>query len=259
MFLLDAREAHKQNKHKEWVDKKFKGYLEREAPVVEEILESADLMFVGRGVEGKLSVEIGVELKKNSDIFASLRDGRLMEQPPRMLEEYDFAYLLLIGPNLEFDNDSGKLIEERREKGKQVREESPFRYHYLNSILVRFEAAGGLVRREETVEEAAAFVCSMYRWWQKPTHQKETFFRKRRKGAIDWSLLDNPLAEMYERLGIGIERAKKLAEIAPTAFDLVTLTDKDLRALPGFGSSTVAKVREYIGDLSVVRRVEPVE
>ena len=52
--------------------------------------------------------------------------------------------------------------------------------------------------------------------------------------------------EMYERMGIGIKRAKVLADEYPTLHSLTMCTPQELMELDGFGKKTVDKVLEFI-------------
>ena len=95
------------------------------------------------------------------------------------------------------------------------------------------------------MEHLAVFVFSLFRWWTKETHTEEVFYKKRHK-FLDWKLMDEPLIEIYERMGIGVKRATVLAEKYPTMFDLVLADEKELNSLPNFGKKTVSKMMKYI-------------
>ena len=233
MILLDSNQA--------TMDRTLKYYLEEQTDVVVTPLDTADLMFMAKMKDEKVSV--GFELKKApSDLMASLRDGRLITQLPRMTEEFDMAYLVTVGDSERIDLSSGK-IEEKVKGGKWGA--SSFSYHYLNSIMTRFEASGGRVRHVRDTEHLVALIMSIMRFWKKENHTEEVFYRKRHK-FIDWKLLDNPLMEMYERMGIGIKRAGLLANKYPTLELLVIADTKELMALEGFGKRTVDKVMDFI-------------
>jgi excinuclease UvrABC nuclease subunit len=88
------------------------------------------------------------------------------------------------------------------------------------------------------------FVLSLYRFWRKSSHAEEVFVRKHHKYA-DWKVMDNPLAEVYERMGIGVQRAVTLAETYPTMNELCKATQKDIVNLKGFGKITAEKVLKF--------------
>lgn len=232
MLLLDSNQAS--------MDEDLRIHLERETVVAITPLETSDLMFIGN-INGD-KVRVGLELKKSpSDLLASLRDGRLITQLPRMTEEFDMPYLVTIGQSEKIDFDNGKL-QERSRGGWNA---SAFSYHYLNSILNRFEASGGRVRHVRDTEHLVALILSLMRFWRKEQHTEEVFYRKRHK-FLDWKLLDNPLMEMYERMGIGIKRAGMLSNLYPSLDKLVSADPKELRELEGFGEKTVDKILEFI-------------
>ena len=88
-------------------------------------------------------------------------------------------------------------------------------------------------------------ILSLMRFWRKEEHKEEVFYRKRHK-FLDWQLLDSPLMEMYERMGIGIKRAKVLAEEYPSLHSLTMASPQELIELDGFGKKTVDKVLEFV-------------
>tara|TARA_B100000029_G_scaffold317916_1_gene310352 strand:- start:3321 stop:4067 length:747 start_codon:yes stop_codon:yes gene_type:complete len=237
MIILDANQA--------TMDKNLKFHLEKHTRVIVSPLDTSDLMFIGRlKKQGKIEqVRVGVELKKTpSDLLSSLRDGRLMTQLPRMTEEFDVPYLFLIGSHTKVDFETGK-VQEKVRGGRWG--ESPFSFHYLNSIFTRFEASGGRIREVQDTNHLVATLLSILRFWRKEEHTEEVFYKKRHK-YIDWRLLDNPLMEMYERMGIGIKRAGVLANEYPSLHSLVMATDKEIEELDGFGKTTVNKIRTFI-------------
>lgn len=233
MILLDSNQAS--------MDVELKNHLEKHVDILVTPLDTSDLFFVGK-INGT-QIKVGMELKKApSDLMASLRDGRLMTQLPRMTQEFDMPYLVTIGEAEKIDFTEGK-VQEKIKGGKW--NTSNFSYHYLNSIIARFEASGGRVRHVRDTAHLVAFILSELRFWEKENHTEEVFYKKRHK-FLDWKLLDNPLMEMYERMGIGIKRAGVLAETYPTLKSLAYAEKKDLMGLEGFGKKTAEKVMEFI-------------
>ena len=208
-----------------------------------------DLEFIGRGAERNSHIEVGVEFKAcPSDFLGSYRDGRIPEQLIHMVNSYDISYLVLVGEQLQINFENGKIQEhediKRGNKGSLV--DSPFTSHYINSTLSRFEAAGGHMRIVPDIEHLAAFLISLYRFWTKEDHKPEVFIRHRMK-RMDWGMINNPMAEIYERMLIGPKNAMTLTEVAPTIQDLAVMSDKDLVNLPGFGRKTMLKIRKIVG------------
>ena len=227
MFQLDTNETIEASDKKR-IGLRLLPYLQERTVVIEEELEVGDLSFPGRDSEGKFTLNFGVEFKAApSDLMASMRDGRLVNQLIRMVNHYTFSYLLLIGKPLQINTESGKVQE--RKKGKW--QDSPFSYHYINSIFARFEAAGGTVREVRDVEHAAALLLSLHHYWEKPEHEAEMFVKKRYK-ITDWQMLDEPLAEIYERIpGVSIGQALILKEVAPSMIDLALMTEGQMRSI----------------------------
>ena len=91
----------------------------------------------------------------------------------------------------------------------------------------------------------SVFILSLYRFWKKDSHSEEVFVKKRHK-FIDWKTLSNPLMEMYERMGIGVKKAKILAEQYPSLEELVNADEKDIKELNGFGGKTIDKIMGFI-------------
>ena len=232
MILIDSNQAS--------MDSELYDLLRSKTKVIVTPLDTGDLVFSGKINQER--VRVGIELKKSpSDLIASLRDGRLITQLPRMTNEFDLPILVTIGEADRINVDKGFIMEKMGNRWR----DSAFSYNYLNSILSRFEASGGRVRHVRDVRHLVYFVMSLMKWWHKNEHQEEVFYRERHK-FLDWKLLDNPLMEMYERMGIGIKRAGVLAEKYPSLIKLVTAEKSELLALEGFGKKTVDKVMEFI-------------
>ena len=233
MIILDSNQAS--------ADESFYKYLNRLVDVYTSPLETADLFFSAT-IKGE-PVKIGIEIKKTpSDLMSSLRDGRLMTQLPRMINTYDLAYLALVGEHINTNFENGKIKE--RYKGKKIID-SPYTFHHLNSIMSHFEASGGRIRHVSSIEDLTVWVMSLYRWWKKDDHKEEVFVKKHHK-FIDWKSMTNPMAEVYERMGIGIKRAVTLADDYPTFHSLTMANKKELMELEGFGKKTAEKVLSFI-------------
>ena len=216
-------------------------YLAKRMPVIISPLDTGDMMFMGE-IQGE-QFKIGIEIKKTpSDLMGSLRDGRLMTQLPRLTQEFDIGYLLLVGEEINIDFDKGK-VKERVRGGRWGA--SPFSFNYLNSILTRFEASGGRIRSVRDMPHMTTFIVSLMNWWRKGTHTEEVFVRKRHK-FLEWQLMDRPLVEIYERMGVGINRALVLAEKYPSFKSLCQANQKELQELNGFGKVTAQKILEFI-------------
>lgn len=241
MIVLDLTEDSKK------AGIQIRPYLESEVTVYAgERLEAGDLMFYGRDKSGALNIKIGMELKVSPhDLINSLRDGRLMEQLIKMTQEYHLPYLVTIGEPIRINTDNGKV----REKRGRTYQDSRIPFHYLNSVLVRFEASGGRIRHVQDAEHLAAFILSMYHFWRKQEHTDEVYVDRR--PFLDWKLLSNPIAEFYEKIeGIGIKHALTLAESYPIPSDLMQASVDDIAQLRmngrRFGLKRAEKIYRFL-------------
>lgn len=103
MILVDYREdSKKKGSRGLWDDLKHTSL-----PIEQSSLEGGDLMFLGKGPEGK-EVTVGVEFKRIRDLLSSLRSGRLQGVQLDKLQQYDFRFLLVEGEWRH--NDSGQVV-----------------------------------------------------------------------------------------------------------------------------------------------------
>ena len=220
MLFFDTNEATKRSKSGERVMDDVISFIRDvgEVEVESTPLTSGDVMFYSYSDRtNKLSSPVGIELKVcPNDLLGSLSDGRLMRQLPRLVREYEIAYLVLLRDPIEANWTTGKV----REKRGQRWEDSAWSFDAVNSALVKFEAAGGRVRFVHDDLHLAAFLLSTYRYLRKSEHQIETFSRRKSNAVFrEWTQLDNPVAEIYERAvdedgrGIGIQRAVALSRV----------------------------------------------
>ncbi len=259
MIVFDTNEA---NKRDYWGNKVLDKLLDRiedaGVPIDEQPMDTGDAWYLGRGEDGKLSVSIGYEFKIfPNDFFASMRDGRIMTQLPRMVSEeygFDIPVLVLIGDDFQVNFTNGLV----KEKKKQKWVDSPYSFHYISSILSRFRAAGGRIEKVHDLDHLASYLISSYQFWRKDTHSPEVFVRKRHS-FMDWRQLDNPLAEFYERIserkhgknsGIGIKRALALTEAFPNPMNLMIAPVEILQEIDvdgrKFGPVNARKVYRFL-------------
>lgn len=254
MFVIDEGQARTDRKYKQMLRETLEDSGEM---VVEEDLETGDIMFYGRGEDGKLSLSLGFELKKSpSDLLASLRDGRLINQLSRMTQEYDFAYLMTIGEPVRVNYKTGKIQERKRRDTSRFSTsdrgdsssyrwvDTKFSFHYLNSTLAKFEMAGGRLIHVESMDKAAAVLLSYHSYWRKPDHSDEMFVKKRFKYS-DWAMLDNDIAQMYAIM-VGPSRALTLAEHYPDLEMLCLASREDMISKKGIGGKTWQKIRKFV-------------
>lgn len=147
-------------------------------PVEMTRLDTGDVCFIGRGVEGA-AVSIGIERKRldSSDFVQSMRTGRLAgEQLPKMLGPdgaFDYAWLIVEG---RWKTDSfGRLITHQnrgwKPTGMQTSE--------MQKHLLTLEMCGGLhVRFTETRDDTVHCVVDLYHWWTDKDLDKHSSHRQ---------------------------------------------------------------------------------
>ena len=257
--FIDNREAHKKGQ----VDEELIELLESQDLEIEpDPMEFGDFRFYGKA-SNKDILSVGFEFKKNpSDILSSLGDGRLVSQLIGMTKVYDVAYLICIGDMDEIDFSNGKLMQLQREQRRlyyDEKEDSAWPYNHLNSILTRFESMGGHIRYVRDLDHLAAFLLSSFDYWNKEREDESLF---QRRTFDDWEVLDNPLAEFYERMGIGIAKAVHLSEYFPNVSELIMLCDTGAPGLTvlsnlaisdtktgkqrNMGKGTAVKIRDFL-------------
>lgn len=174
-------------------------------------LASADVSFVGNGVDSPVTV--GVEVKSVSDVLSSLVNGRLNGvdgQLARMVEAYDVRWLVYYGltrPNpttgaLQVGSTWTQKGNPRQltlswsdyggddARGKTARRKS-LPYDYIEKFFMSpaFTALDVRVKQCTDVDEVAVWIAALYSVWQKPWHDHRclhTFDQSRRQ------LIDKP-------------------------------------------------------------------
>lgn len=124
--------------------------------------------------EGDRGCKIGVERKTLGDLCSSLLKGRLAQQIPNLLDDYTMSWIVVEGTWRPGQDDS---IEVPRRGGWVQARGVTLTYSQLSSWLVRYDVFGGgrLCRwRTGGDGETAAFVVSLYRWWQKEWDRHQT-------------------------------------------------------------------------------------
>lgn len=206
-------------------------------------LDSADVAFVGNGVDGP--VTIGVEVKSIADVLASLVNGRLNGvdgQLARMVDTYDVRWLVVYGltrPNpttgaLQVATTWPQKHNPRHltlawsdyggdgATGKTSRRRA-LTYDYLEKFLVSpsFVELGVLVKRCVDADEVPSWIAALYSTWQKPYADHRclhTFDQSRRDLVSKPPTMKPPTrrelqvaATAFTLPGLGYERSWALA------------------------------------------------
>lgn len=155
MILVDYREdSAKKGSHGLWDDLK-----KTSLPCERSKLEFGDLMFIGNGPEG--DVTVGLEFKKIRDLLQSIRDKRLQGHQLVGMQDYDFRYLLVEG---EYRSTPDGLVALRG--GISVWKPAPGRMSSaeLAKTLIGFPLrAGTLVWETRTRRDSIDWITNLYR------------------------------------------------------------------------------------------------
>lgn len=157
MILVDYRED---SEHKGsnglWDDLK-----KTSLPLEQAKLEFGDLMFIGNGPEGEVSV--GLEFKKIRDLLQSVRSGRYQGHQLLGMQGFDFRYLLIEG---EYHSDAQGLVTLRA--GRTLWKPAPGRMASaeLRKTLIGLPLrAGTLVWETRTRRDTIEWITDLYRGW----------------------------------------------------------------------------------------------
>jgi hypothetical protein len=205
-------------------------------------LSSGDVCFAGNGPDDS-TLSIGIEIKSLNDLLQSSFTGRLQGvdgQLQRMLyvDCYNEVWLLYYG--LYRCSDTGYLEYPRYRNGSLswlpftfgASDSRPVPFSYLTHLLmslghagVKFDHVGSKISPRDCKPEVAAWVLSLYTWWQKPytSHGLLRSFNNASSTltkplAVD---IDPDLLFMAKLVapfpGVQFERAVAIAESFPSA------------------------------------------
>lgn len=222
-------------------------------------LDSADVFFLGNGLDGVKS--IGVELKSITELLSSLQSGRFInDQLPKMLDTYDVRWLLYYGeyrPNpstgvLQLPSFNRQWVD--YQPGSQSR---PLPYGYLESRLLTFSHYGIQSKSVPTIQSAAYWIASLYRWWSKDREEDRKHLQVESKfstsGTISTATL-NPNPDLRKRLGFALslpglshERGLAAANHFASIAAMVGASESEWTSIPGIGKVTARAIRRYVG------------
>jgi ERCC4-type nuclease len=130
---------------------------------VELVTIDADLAFIGKGYEGK-SVDVGVEFKTLNECVAAMRTERLQGvQAPRMVDVYDYRYLLVEGELL--FNKTGQLMRRAGKRTLRPLAGSMTLGEFLKRIHVLFLCSGMVFIHSHSRRETIRHIEALYRVW----------------------------------------------------------------------------------------------
>lgn len=211
-------------------------------------LQYADVAWEGNGPDG-VPVHIGIERKALLDLLNSMVSGRLSgHQLIGLTNSYNYVYVLVEGMWRPRPKDG---ILERR-SGKDWKEvamgKRRFMYrdvaNYLNTLAVR---AGVTVWRTADIRESAAWLDSLYKWWNKPWDQHSSHTRFNMTGDNGAVLLRKPSLTVRmakELAGVGWDRARAIAaHFGHSPVALVLATEEELMQVDGVGKVLAQRIR----------------
>lgn len=194
------------------------------------ILDVAD--YLVRVPAGHASVaEIPVERKTVEDYIASIEDGRLSRQLHGMSAEYPLSYLVIVGCVT-------PVLMERRFR----------RQAYVSSLV------GASLKRSpsgcrgqvvtvnlETDQDFALFVYYLHK------KLEDGDLDRIPRGPATGKRGPEALVAMYSCMpGVGLGKARRLAEAFPSVERLLRATVEELSAVPGLGRKTAKRIYEFL-------------
>lgn len=155
MILVDYREDSKvKGSRGLWDDLKHTNL-----PIEKAHLDGGDLMFIGNGPDGEVSV--GVEFKKIRDLLQSIRTSRLQGHQFHKLADYEFRYLLVEG---EWRHNESGMVTLRGKFGQWAPAPGRFSASELDKTLIGFPLRAGVyVWPVATRKDSILWLESLYR------------------------------------------------------------------------------------------------
>lgn len=204
-------------------------------------LDSGDVMLMGNGPEGKVS--IGIEVKSIWDFLSSASSGRLMgTQLPAMLETFDHNWLLLYGSWRPGRMDGLLHIEQHGRWVKFNLGSTYTPYSYVEHLITHIEMMGIHVARVYDKRDAAEWIAASASWWAKPW-EKHKASRVMDKSGVTQKLRPVKLSPRIRFMaglaaslpGVGYDRAVAAAEHFDSAEQMMNASYKEWKEVKGIG------------------------
>lgn len=206
-------------------------------------LDFGDAAFIGSGPGGR-PVSVGIEYKIVSDALKCITDGRFAgHQLIGLTQSYEVVILLLEGRTRP-DAREG-LLQVQHDKGywydARVGQRS-FMYHALDNWLLTLSFKAGIrVIRTGNLDESAAAVIDLFRWWT----DKEYEAHRSHLALVDdlndrvSMIRPNIVRRMAKELpGVGWDRSNTVSKRFRTPMDMCMADERDWSALDGIGKKT---------------------
>jgi len=212
-------------------------------------LESADVMFTGRGPED-VPVAVGVERKRITDLIDSMETGRLVDhQIPLMLDNHEFNYVLIEGlwrsqpktGELEYlSAGKWKTMHFRKRKflAKSV-------HNFLNTLSLR---TGVFLVSTPSKAETIQWLLAVYDWWNvKAWDQHRSHLKILDRTGLCFSGRPSVVRRMANCLpGIGDDKAIKVAQKFRTPYEMATASIEDWTTIDGIGETIAEKATKAL-------------
>ena len=224
-------------------------------PACHKHLSAGDFCFAGEGPKGPSL--IGVERKRIKDMLSSLRTGRLAEQLVRMLNHYDYSFLVLEG-TFRTNWHSGEL-EDRygKDYSPVLVGKSTFLGLELESALTSILACTPVryIRTRtdrETVEWLVSLNHAFSSPWDKQLAKVTAIHQPEQYATVGKSSTIRRVAHALS--GLGWEKSGTLEQNYNSVWDLMSTNSdcecirpaKDYEKLPGFGKVMSKRVWDQL-------------
>lgn len=200
-------------------------------------LPAGDFCFAGEGPKGPCLV--GIERKRVKDMLSSIRTGRYAgEQIPKMIDHYDFKFLILEG-RFRTNWYSGVLEEKYgRDYAPVTVGKSTFLGLELDSFLIANVLCTPIrVQRTRDPQETVEFVMALHHRFNKPwddnlkhvaaIHEPEQYATVGKASTV------RRVAHTLDK--VGWEKSGTIEQNFNSVADMVAAGPKDWEKLPGFG------------------------
>ena len=236
MLIIDSNQYSMEEQARKKGKESLLDYFKNEVIEVES-LETGDIMFFTH--DDKM---VGIELKiYPQDFYASIRDNRLIKQMIRLVNDYEYKYIVCIGKMLEVDWTTGNVKTDREvsERGfnlasktrrdKNRNRGSNYKFHYINAhFLSRFESQGGHIRWFQDKRYTAAFILSLNRLFSKPRESVEFVKPKLDLAQVGWSHIDNSFALTLSTFGLSPKVSIEVSKLVKSVDELIKLNPNQL-------------------------------
>lgn len=215
-------------------------------------LDSADVMLTGHGPNGS-EISVGVELKKVNDLVSSISTGRLGgEQIPKMLQTYDYSWLLVYGDYF-VDEQTNVMQVQRRGRWQNFRlgRQRHLPWSYIEGFLLTLQMQTGVrVKHVHTITEAAKWLVIVDKWLEKRWDQHKALKVFNRSGEMPFVGAD-PVEEAMARVAaclpaVGWERGWAAARVFDSIWEMMSASKDQWQEVPGVGKVIARSVVEAI-------------